>query len=98
MLREDIVKDDSGAQTVFNEQGSSASQMTAANVIDVIARLLDCAGQAAYALSTYTQLRMVDAPRLLLKLQSRNVQIFRYVYHETNGQNHGPVWKIQSFL
>ena len=30
VLRGDIVKDDSGAYAVFTEQGSSASQMTAA--------------------------------------------------------------------
>ena len=34
MLRGDIVKDDSGAYAVFTEQGSSASQMTAANVME----------------------------------------------------------------
>ena len=34
------VKDDSGAYAVFTEQGSSASQMTAAKVIDVSER--DC--------------------------------------------------------
>ena len=44
-LRGDIVKDDSGAFAVFTEQGSSASQMTAAEVMDVIARLPDCDGQ-----------------------------------------------------
>ena len=27
-----------------------------------------------------------------------NVHIFGYVYHDTNGHNHGPVWKTQSFL
>ena len=32
------------------------------------------------------------------KFQNRNVQIFGYVYQNTNGRNHGPVWKIQSFL
>ena len=32
------------------------------------------------------------------KFQSQNVQIFGYVCHDTSGQNHGPVWKIQSFL
>ena len=42
VLRGDIVKDDSGAYAVFTEQGSSASQMTAAKVMDVIARLPDC--------------------------------------------------------
>ena len=65
MLRRDIVKDDSGACAVFTEQGSSASQMTAAKVMDVIARLPDCDGQAADAVSAYTQVKLDDAPRLL---------------------------------
>ena len=37
----DMVQDDSGAYAVFIEQGSSASQITAAKVMDVIARLPD---------------------------------------------------------
>ena len=40
VLRGDIA----GSYAVFTEQGSSASQMTAAKVMDVIARLRDCAG------------------------------------------------------
>ena len=32
------------------------------------------------------------------KFRSQNVQTFGYVYQNTNGLNHGPVWKIQSFL
>ena len=32
------------------------------------------------------------------KFQSQNAQIFGYVYQNTNGQNHGPVWKTQSFF
>ena len=32
------------------------------------------------------------------KFQNRSVQTFGFVYHDTNGQNHGPVWKTQSFL
>ena len=55
VLRGDIVKDDTGAYAVFTEQGSSASQMTAAKVMDVIARLPDCDGQAADTVSAYTQ-------------------------------------------
>ena len=35
VLRGDIVKDDSGSYAVFTEQGSSASQMTAAKVMDI---------------------------------------------------------------
>ena len=45
VLRGDIAKDDSGAYAVFTEQGLPASQMTAAKVMDVIARLPDCDGQ-----------------------------------------------------
>ena len=36
------------------EQGSSASQMTAAKVMDIISRLPGCAGEAADAVSAYT--------------------------------------------
>ena len=65
VLRGDIVKDDSGAYAVFTEQGSSASQMTAAKVMDIISRLPGCDGQAADAASAYTQVEMEDAPKLL---------------------------------
>ena len=59
VLRGDIVKDDSGSYAVFTEQGSSASQMTAAKVMDIISRLPGCAGQAADAVSAYTQVKIL---------------------------------------
>ena len=65
VLRGDIVKDDSGSYAVFTEQGSSASQMTAAKIMDIISRLPGCDGQAADAVSAYTQVKMEDAPKLL---------------------------------
>ena len=98
VLRGDIVKDDSGSYAVFTEQGSSASQMTAAKIMDIISRLLGCDGQAADAVSAYTQVKLEDAHKLLKISKKRSVQTFGFVYHDTNGQNHGPVWKIQSFL
>ena len=61
VLRGDIVKDDSGSCAVFTEQGSSASQMTAAKIMHIISRLLGCDGQAADAVSAYTQVKMEDA-------------------------------------
>ena len=67
VLRGDTVKDDSGSYAVFTEQGSSASQMTAANVMDIISRLPGCAGEAANAVSAFSQVKMEDAP-LLLKI------------------------------
>ena len=51
VLRGDIAKDDSCSYVVFTERGSSASQMTAAKVMDIISRLPGCAGQAADAVS-----------------------------------------------
>ena len=51
--------------SVCTEQGSSASQMTAAKGLDIISRLPGCAGQAADAVSACTQVKMEDAPSLL---------------------------------
>ena len=69
--------------------------MAAAKVMDIKSRLPECAGQAADAVSSYTQVKMKDAPKLL---KIPKVQTFGFVYHDTNGRNHGPVWKAQSFL
>ena len=65
VLRGDIVKDDSGSYAVFTEQGSSASQMTAVKIMDIISRLPGCDGQAADAVSAYTQVKMENAHKLL---------------------------------
>ena len=54
VLRGDVVRDDSCSYAVFNEQGSSASHMTAAKVLEVISRLPGCAGQASDAVSAST--------------------------------------------
>ena len=94
VLRGDTVKDDSGSYAVFTEQGSSASQMTAAEVMVIKPRLPGCSGQAADAVSAYTRVKMKDASMLF----EMNVQIFGYVYRSTNSPNHGEVWKIQSFF
>ena len=50
--------------TQFTEQGSSASEMTAVKVMDVIAILPACDVQAADAVSAYTS-KIEDAPSLL---------------------------------
>ena len=98
VLRGDIAKDNSGSYAVFIEQGSSASQMTAAKIMDIISRLPGCDGQAADAVSAYTQVKMEDAHKLIKNSKIGVSRTFGFVYHDTNGQNHGPVWKTQSFL
>ena len=65
VLRSDTVKDNWGSYAVFTEQGSSASQMTAAKDVDIISRLPGCTGQAADAVSAETQVKMDDAPSFL---------------------------------
>ena len=64
VLRGDIAKDDSGAYAVSAEQGSSASHMTAAKVMDVVERSLDCDGQAPDSVSAYTQVKLEDASQI----------------------------------
>ena len=94
VLRGDIVKDDSGSYAVFTEQGSSASQMTAAKIMGIISRLPGCDGQAADAVSAKTQVKMEDAHKLLKIPKSECPDIWiRLPRH--NGLNHGPVWKTQ---
>ena len=61
----DIVEDDSGAYAVFFEQGSSASQIDRCKIMDVIARLPGCNGQAADAVSALPKKSWEDARRWL---------------------------------
>ena len=61
VLRRDIVKDDSGSYEVSTEQRSSAFQMTAAKIMDIISRLPGYDGQTADAISAYTQVKIEDA-------------------------------------
>ena len=49
----------------FTEQGSPASQMTAAKVMDIISRLPRSAGEAADAESGFSHVKMEDALKLL---------------------------------
>ena len=71
VLRGDIVKDDSGCFAVFAKQGSSASQMTAAKVMDIISRLPKCSGQTADAVSAYTQVKNGRCTKVIEKSQVR---------------------------
>ena len=64
VLRGDIAKDGSESYAVFTEHGSSASQMTAAKVMDIISRLPGCSGQAPDAVPADTKVKMEDAPKL----------------------------------
>ena len=102
VLRGDIVKDDSRSYAVFTEQGSSASQMTAAKVMDIISRLLGCAGQAADAVSVCSQEKMEDAPKLLKNPKSECPDIWirlpRHKWHESWSSMEDPVVPLERNL
>ena len=83
VLRGDIVKDNSGSYAVFTEQGSSASQMTAVKIMDIIS-LPGCDGQAADAVSAYTQVKRKMLTNCS-KFHIRSVQTFGFVHPDTNG-------------
>ena len=97
VLRGDTVKDDSGSYAVFTEQASSASQMMAAKVMDIISSCQDAQDKqrTQYLLIPKSKWKMLTN---YWKFPNRSVQIFGYVYRNTNGQNHGPARKTQSFL
>ena len=77
------MKDDSGSHAVFTELGSSASQMTAAKVMDIISRLPGCAGQAAEAVSAYSQVKMEDAHKLI---ENSKIGVSRHLDSSTTAQ------------
>ena len=89
VLQCDIVKDASGSYAVFTEQGSSASQMTTAKVMDVITRLPDFSGQAAGATSTHTPSHG-GTPRNRLKIPK--VRMSRCVDTSSTTQNGPKSW------
>ena len=97
VLRGDIVEDVSRSYAVFSEQGSSAIQMTAAKITDNISRLPGCAGQTADAVSA---LYPGQNGRCSQITENFNIGMFRHLdsFTTTNGPNHGPVWKTQSFF
>ena len=82
VLRGDIVKDDSGSYAVFAEQGSSASQMTAAKIMGIISRLPGCDGQAADAVSAYTQ----EKWKMLTNIEKSKIGMSRHLDSSTTTQ------------
>ena len=79
MFRGDIVKDNSRFYEVFTEQGSTASEMTAAKIMDIISRLPGCEEPVANAVSVSTRVTMEDAHNLWKITKSE------CPYHDTKG-------------
>ena len=82
VLRGDIVKDDSGSHAVFIEQGSSAFQMTAAKIMDIISRLPGCrrtSSRRSNQLIPKWKWKMLTN---YWKFPNRSVQTFGFVHHD----------------
>ena len=77
--------DDSGAYAVFTEQGSSASQMTTAKVMDIIfPDFQDVQVKQPMQYPFIRRSKWKVYPNYW-NFQSQNAQIFGFVYHDTNG-------------
>ena len=87
----------SGSYAVFIEQGSSASEMTAAKITDIRSRLPGCAGQAEGAVSAYIQVKLEDAPTFL---KNSEVRVSMYLDTSTEPEMVQIMvqWKTQLFL
>ena len=66
--------------------------------MDVIARLPDCDGPAADAVSVCTQVKLEDAPGLLKVPKSEYPDFWIRLSWHTNGRNHGQTLKILWFF
>ena len=62
-------------------------------VMGIISWLLDCDWQATDAVICLNPGKNGRFSQIVFKFQNRSVQTFGFVYHDTNGQNHGPVMK-----
>ena len=99
VLRGDIVKDDSGSYVVFTEQGSSASQMTAAKIMNgcyyQITRLWGTSSGCSICLYPGQNGRCSEI------IENSRIGKSRHLVSSTTtqmAQIMGPVWKTQSFL
>ena len=76
--------------------------MTAAKDMDVIARLPGCDGQAADAVSAYTQVKLEDAPRLLRISKSECPDVWirrpRHKWTKSWGKIEDPVVHLERIL
>ena len=55
------MKDETGHKAVFTEQSTSASYMAGSNLLDVVARFPECAGEDADAMSAFIQITSKEA-------------------------------------
>ena len=82
----------------WSHEKPQLDQVTAAKIMDIISRLPGCDGQAADAVSAYSQVTMEDAHKLFKIQKSECPDIWIRLPKHEMAKIHGPVWKTQSFL
>ena len=92
------VKNVSGSYAATTGTIRARSQMTVSKVMNVIARLPGCAGQAADAVSAYTPSQHGGRSSIAETSQVRRVQTSGYVYQDRSGQIHLPTLKNRWFF
>ena len=65
VFRGDCVKDETGGHALFSDQGSSASRMGGAKMIDAIARMPGMSGENSDAVAAYTQVPLDEAWKMM---------------------------------
>ena len=99
VFRGDIVKDDSGSYAVFTEQGSFSISNDSRQDHGYHLQIAWLRWTSSRrSINLYPEKNGRCSQIVKKKKQNRSVQTFGFVYHDTNGQNHGPVWKTQLFL
>ena len=73
VFRGDIVKDENGYLAVFSEQGTSASHLSAAKMLDALARCDGMDGEDADACSAYTQTSLGKDPLGIIDCEFKDV-------------------------
>ena len=90
MLWNDNVKDEEGYRAVVSEARASASQMAVAKFLDTISMLPGVAGETCDKSSACTQVKMIEAPRMLRSVSwnkacdSRLLSLMNYINQTKN--------------
>ena len=98
VLRGDIVKDDSGSYAAFTEQGSFSISNDSSKSHGYHFQIARVRMTSSWCSICLYPSQNGGCSQIYWKFPNRNVETFGFVYHDTNGRNHGPVWKTQSLL
>ena len=98
VLSGDIIEDDSGAYAVFAEQGSSASQMTAAKKHGRYCKMTRLWPTSSWRSISWHSNKIGRCSQTAQNSEIGMFLMFGYAFHDTNGQNHCEKVKILWYI